>query len=818
MTGSFGGKSGFEKAGLFTDSFHSPNFTGQFSGTGTDIEDLEDTIIILYLMASTGYTLAHPADLDGETSYTFTCGKIDAGIAVLIGSHAHLIEFPSLLLPPGCEPGSIVSITCTRDNAAEKAQADSFWDLQTKIVDQFGVQSPQPPNLRLRSITQTSVTLEWDKLELAQCKLLSLSIWKNGQRLGTLPNPLNNTSTKLSGLDLDSEYTFHLVMKTTGGSFNSQQIKVKTHSLNDTSGINVCFGVIVPEELKDQSKEAIQQLDGRWSDKIQIDTTHFVCTMPYQPQHGPNKSAQPNTFPSLEYQRALQLSIPVVQPSWLQACLHERKMVPIAAHYLGAQPPPLGSSPTTIPSAGPSGRPRAASKSNIHSSTPISPSNTAEANSSSPGPSGASSRQHERANSAPTITTISDSGRLHDQIEKPSAGLAVIIESKDGDEVTSHKANGNMEGTSYNPDQSASSRHVRTESDSEKTLKLSTSDQFPQDQPHVPTPPKFSAALSDILKENVDSPAENDSSPSGHKPMEFPNPMSHILSDRPESTPNGDDKGAEEEAEPRSTHPTSSPPNNKLPGQTSGLAEQSQPSRGIVDDGEDDPFSAASPTISNPSPLGDRPSFSRSNSLNHGNFGGLLSPASNHLSPVIGPSTGPAPSAGSDENRATMIPDQPLEEKQEIPEVDRSVGRDQPAAPSPPSPTALDSLASPSKTIGENKPHANGGSSSEVFDEISIGSDSNQLPDDEDHEVSDSKGESGSGDTFFSTASVPLQPSHPDPTLHSDLIQPHNPALLSDLVHPNLQQQHQPTDLITSDLVEHSSPSSSPPPPNHLAD
>ncbi|KAA1114217.1 hypothetical protein PGTUg99_029999 [Puccinia graminis f. sp. tritici] len=52
MTGSFGGKSGFEKAGLFTDSFHSPNFTGQFSGTGTDIEDLEDTIIILVRLAT----------------------------------------------------------------------------------------------------------------------------------------------------------------------------------------------------------------------------------------------------------------------------------------------------------------------------------------------------------------------------------------------------------------------------------------------------------------------------------------------------------------------------------------------------------------------------------------------------------------------------------------------------------------------------------------------------------------------------------------------------------------------------------------------
>ena len=42
----------------------------------------------------------------------FTIGKLDAGIAVLIGESSHLIEFPSLLLPPGSVPGSIVSISC----------------------------------------------------------------------------------------------------------------------------------------------------------------------------------------------------------------------------------------------------------------------------------------------------------------------------------------------------------------------------------------------------------------------------------------------------------------------------------------------------------------------------------------------------------------------------------------------------------------------------------------------------------------------------------------------------------------------------------
>ena len=131
---------------------------------------------------------------------------------ILIGDRAHLIEFPSLLLPPGTTSGSIVSISVHRNVAAEQAHARSFANLQSLILNTYGSQSPQPPVLALRNTTQTSVTLEWGKLELANAKLRGVEIYRNGTRLAGIPNPTHNTSTKLSSLSLDTDYTFQLVM------------------------------------------------------------------------------------------------------------------------------------------------------------------------------------------------------------------------------------------------------------------------------------------------------------------------------------------------------------------------------------------------------------------------------------------------------------------------------------------------------------------------------------------------------------------------------------------------------------------------------
>ncbi|GAA97545.1 uncharacterized protein L969DRAFT_42979 [Mixia osmundae IAM 14324] len=293
---------------------------------------------------------------DSSESFSFCVGKLDAGIAVLLSEQSHLIEFPSILLPPGCQPGSFVSISCSRDHQLEKQRLDEFWQLQDNIVHTYGRKTPQPPQLRLRNVTQTSVTLEWDPLDLATAKLLSLTIYRNGQRLSNIPNPQTTTSTKLSGLDLSADYTFQLVLKTTAGAYNSQQLKVKTHSIAETSGIRVCFGIVQPPELLEQTKQALQSIGAKWSDKVQIETTHLVCTSPSPGAsssgslgHGKTTSSTSDEHnPSVQYQRALQMSLPTVLPSWVLACATEKKMVPIASHYLGSGAPQPSTSSASI--------------------------------------------------------------------------------------------------------------------------------------------------------------------------------------------------------------------------------------------------------------------------------------------------------------------------------------------------------------------------------------------------------------------------------------------------------------------------------------
>jgi chitin biosynthesis protein CHS5 len=190
---------------------------------------------------------------------------------------------------------------------------------------------------QLRNITQTSVTLEWPQLKLATAKLRSLDIYKNGQRLASIPSPSTNTSTKLSGLEISTEYRFQLILRTTAGTYPSNLLKVKTHTMTDTSGISVCFGNVQDSVLLGNAKMALQEMKAKWSEKIQIDTTHFVCTTPAPVPSAAEATGNAATSPGMEYQRALQLSIPVVQPQWILACHSEKRYLKeISCSFFGS--------------------------------------------------------------------------------------------------------------------------------------------------------------------------------------------------------------------------------------------------------------------------------------------------------------------------------------------------------------------------------------------------------------------------------------------------------------------------------------------------
>lgn len=169
------------------------------------------------------------------------------------------------------------------------------------------------------------MTLEWPPLELATAKLRSLDIYRNGARLATIPQPLQNTSTKLSGLQMNEPYTFQLLLRTTAGTLPSNLISTRTHTIADTSGISVCIGNVEDEGMLEDIKAALTEMKAKWSDKIQIDTTHFVCTTKL-PVGAESPGSSPRLDePSVEYQRALQLSIPIVQPQWVLACYSSKK-------------------------------------------------------------------------------------------------------------------------------------------------------------------------------------------------------------------------------------------------------------------------------------------------------------------------------------------------------------------------------------------------------------------------------------------------------------------------------------------------------------
>lgn len=255
---------------------------------------------------------------------SLTVGKLDASLALLLTKDHHLIEFPTILLPNGVKAGSIVKIKCERDLETEVEEQRQFQATQDEILNTFGKNLPQAPLLKVKNVTQTSCVLEWDQLELGTALLKNLVLYKDGKKLGAIPQPLTNRTTKLSGLPIDKVFKFQLRLDTTAGVYLSEVIEVATHKMTDLSGITVCLGDITANEqfTVEDIHEALKNMGAHFpaQDKVKVDTTHFITTRE-------NKQ-------NPEYLKANDMNIPIIRPEWLKACERERRIVGVRDFYV----------------------------------------------------------------------------------------------------------------------------------------------------------------------------------------------------------------------------------------------------------------------------------------------------------------------------------------------------------------------------------------------------------------------------------------------------------------------------------------------------
>lgn len=208
-----------------------------------------------------------------------------------------------------------------RNVKAENEAATAFHALQSDIFRTFGQSMPAAPVLRCRNATQTSVVLEWDPIDVATAELRSLTLYRNGNKAGTIPNPREVQSTKLSGLGVDTEYVFHLVLKTSAGTFSSDKLTVQTHKMTDLSGITITPGQM-PGVMRESLQRSVERIGAKMADTVRIDTTHFVCT------EGRGQA----------WEKAVENNIPVVVPDWVIGCERDGRIVGVRGYYLNADP------------------------------------------------------------------------------------------------------------------------------------------------------------------------------------------------------------------------------------------------------------------------------------------------------------------------------------------------------------------------------------------------------------------------------------------------------------------------------------------------
>lgn len=143
-------------------------------------------------------------------------------------------------------------------------------------------------------------------------------------------------STKISGLAVDTEYTFHLVLRTSSGTRMSEKVTVRTHKMTDLSGITITTGIL-PASTKESLSSAVERIGAKIVDSVRIDTTHFVTT------EGRGQA----------WEKAVETNIPVVRPEWVEACEKNGRILGVTKFYLDAMRPGPPSEESGTPPAVP---------------------------------------------------------------------------------------------------------------------------------------------------------------------------------------------------------------------------------------------------------------------------------------------------------------------------------------------------------------------------------------------------------------------------------------------------------------------------------
>jgi hypothetical protein len=210
----------------------------------------------------------------------------------------------------GVKTGSIINITIERNQDEERRKKEEFLDMQEEIFSLYS-KYPEPPTISLRSVTQTSAIIQWDSLVLHNADLRGIDIYRNGQKLSLNVAP-NATSAKLSGLDVAHEYDVWMVVRTSAGQFTSNHVSVKTHSLDNLTGINVSFGALTNDGELEQLVAMMKRMGAKYTEDLTTDNTHLVCSFARGPK----------------YEKAVEWNIPAVSPEFLKACEQNGKVMP----------------------------------------------------------------------------------------------------------------------------------------------------------------------------------------------------------------------------------------------------------------------------------------------------------------------------------------------------------------------------------------------------------------------------------------------------------------------------------------------------------